>query len=187
MKTDARVRYTRMVIKQNFFQLLKEKPIGKITVKEICERSEINRATFYKHYSDPFDLLEKTEEEMLQHLKETLLHKEYKDVKAIYTDVLTQIKLNHEQYKNIGSAHGDPNLSHRIFMVCYEHAFPLITGKFSHLSQSQQNMLYYFITLGCSGTMQYWMQNGMQEPPEEVAAFLEKTIFSIARHYTKKE
>ncbi|MGN1140766.1 MAG: TetR/AcrR family transcriptional regulator [Oliverpabstia sp.] len=183
MKTDARVRYTCMVIRQSFFQLLKEKPVSKITVKEICDRSEINRATFYKHYRDPFDLLERIEEEMLTRLQDTLQQKKYRNIKALYTDVLIQIKSNREQYENIGSAHGDSSFSHRIFMTCYKQAFPLIAGQFSHLNQTQQNMLYYFITQGCSGTVQYWMESGMQESPEEVAAFIEETIHAITEHY----
>ena len=64
MKTDARVRYTKMIIKKSFISLLKERPINKITVKAICEMSEINRATFYKYYNDPFDLMEKIEEDL---------------------------------------------------------------------------------------------------------------------------
>lgn len=50
MKSDARVRYTKMVIKNSFVKLLAKKPLEKVTVKEICELSEINRATFYKYY-----------------------------------------------------------------------------------------------------------------------------------------
>lgn len=50
MKSDARVRYTKMVIKNSFVKLLAKKPLEKVTVKETCELSEINRATFYKHY-----------------------------------------------------------------------------------------------------------------------------------------
>lgn len=52
MKTDARVRYTRMRIREAFFECLEKKPINKITVKEICDIAEINRATFYTHYAD---------------------------------------------------------------------------------------------------------------------------------------
>ena len=48
MKTDARVRYTVHMIQNVFLELLKEKPVAKITVKEICEHAEINRSTFYK-------------------------------------------------------------------------------------------------------------------------------------------
>lgn len=185
MKTDARVRYTRMVIRQSFFQLLKEKPVSKITVREICDRSEINRATFYKHYKDPFDLLEKIEEEMLAYLQDSLVQKKYRNIKTLYTDILVQIKANHEQYAVIGSSHGDSSFSSRIFMTSYEQTFPLIVGRFSNLDQIQQNMLYYFISQGCSGAVQYWIENGMQESPEEVAAFIDEAIHTITEHYQK--
>ena len=52
MKTDARVRFTRKIIQETFLDLLKDKPISKITVKEICDKAKINRGTFYKHYQD---------------------------------------------------------------------------------------------------------------------------------------
>ena len=58
-KSDARVRYTQRVLKESFLSLLRKKPINKITVKEVCELAELNRATFYSHYSDCFDLMEK--------------------------------------------------------------------------------------------------------------------------------
>ena len=51
-KTDARKRYTQMVLKRSLLKLLKEKPVNKITVKEVCELAQLNRATFYAHYSD---------------------------------------------------------------------------------------------------------------------------------------
>ena len=66
MKTDARVRYTRKVIRDAFLDILKEKPVSKITVKEICDQAEINRGTFYKHYRDCYDLLHHIEEDGLQ-------------------------------------------------------------------------------------------------------------------------
>ena len=64
MKTDARVKYTRMVLKKALLELLEHKPVNKITVKEVCERAGLNRATFYAHYTDCFDLLESIEEEL---------------------------------------------------------------------------------------------------------------------------
>ena len=64
-KLDARKRYTQMILKQSFLKLLKEKPVNKITVKELCQLSQINRATFYTHYSDCFALLESIENELI--------------------------------------------------------------------------------------------------------------------------
>lgn len=60
------MRYTKMVIRNSLLELLRIKPIAKITVTEICERADINRATFYAHYSDPSDLLHSLEAEVIE-------------------------------------------------------------------------------------------------------------------------
>ena len=65
-KTDARIRYTQSVLKQVLLSFLKEKPMNKITVKEVCERAGLNRATFDAHSSDCFALLESIEEDQLE-------------------------------------------------------------------------------------------------------------------------
>ena len=43
------------------------RPIGKITVREICEGAGVHRSTFYAHYQDVYDLVEKVEQSMSQH------------------------------------------------------------------------------------------------------------------------
>ena len=71
-KSDARVRYTQHALKQALLTLLKEKSVNKITVKEVCELAELNRATFYSHYSDCFALLEAIENELLEAFAQSL-------------------------------------------------------------------------------------------------------------------
>ncbi len=51
-KIDARVVKTRKRLYLSFLELLSEKYYDDITINEICERAEIRRATFYKHFSD---------------------------------------------------------------------------------------------------------------------------------------
>ena len=70
MKTDARVRYTKKVIRDSLFEILNHKSINNVTVKEVCERAELNRATFYKHYRDCYDLINQLEEEQLEEFRE---------------------------------------------------------------------------------------------------------------------
>ena len=49
-KEDRRSKYTRMIIKDTFLELLKEKSYDKINVSQICKNAEITRTTFYLHY-----------------------------------------------------------------------------------------------------------------------------------------
>ena len=53
-------------------ELMKEKPITKITIKEICDLSEMSRSTFYLHYQDQFELLADIEEEVLENTEKAL-------------------------------------------------------------------------------------------------------------------
>ena len=82
-KLDARKRYTQMILKQSFLKLLKEKPVNKITVKELCELSQINRATFYTHYSDCFALQESIENELIDEFEKSLRYVNSFDVAAL--------------------------------------------------------------------------------------------------------
>lgn len=95
-KTDARVRYTRRVIKEAFLSLLQTKPINRITVKEVCELAEINRATFYTHYSDCFALLESIEQELVDAFLQSLSLIGSYDVGAFITAIYAMI----EQHEN---------------------------------------------------------------------------------------
>ena len=96
MKTDARVRYTVHMIQNVFLELLKEKPVAKITVKEICGHAEINRSTFYKHYQDVYDLMEKLENEAVEAFEKLLdSYVQNETVLALVT-LLTSLRENRE-------------------------------------------------------------------------------------------
>ena len=94
MKTDARVRYTLMKLKESFLVLLEKKPINKITVKEVCELSELNRATFYTHFTDCYDLLENIENELIDDFKKSLQYVNSFDVTHLVSAIYEMIERN---------------------------------------------------------------------------------------------
>ena len=95
-KSDARVRYTQHALKQALLTLLKEKSVNKITVKEVCELAELNRATFYSHYSDCFALLEAIENELLEAFAQSLTLIKSFDVAALIEAIYDMIGKNEE-------------------------------------------------------------------------------------------
>ncbi|HEX9012680.1 MAG TPA: TetR family transcriptional regulator [Anaerolineaceae bacterium] len=58
-RVDPRVKRTRKLINQAFVDLMNEKGFQAITVQDIADRAEVNRATFYAHYEDKYDLLDR--------------------------------------------------------------------------------------------------------------------------------
>jgi len=59
-RLDPRVKRTRRLIQQAFMELLAEKGFQSITVQDITQKAEVNRATFYAHFPDKYALLEDT-------------------------------------------------------------------------------------------------------------------------------
>lgn len=64
-KIDLRVLKTSENIKNTFSKLLLEKSFKDITVQNICDKALIGRSTFYDHYYDKYDLLNKMVEEII--------------------------------------------------------------------------------------------------------------------------
>ena len=58
VKMDRRSRRTRNVLTAALMALLKEKPLKSVTVTELTERADVNRATFYVHFKDVFDMFD---------------------------------------------------------------------------------------------------------------------------------
>lgn len=62
---DIRIEKTERAIKNAFLELRSRKPLGKITVKELCSLAAINKSTFYSHYEDIYALSDKMESETI--------------------------------------------------------------------------------------------------------------------------
>ena len=71
-KEDRRIRRTKRLLRQALAELMNEKEFKDITVKEITDRADLNRGTFYFHYTDTYDLREKIEDELVNDFKEVL-------------------------------------------------------------------------------------------------------------------
>lgn len=80
MENDRRVRRTRTAIQSAFLKLIFEKDINKITVKELCERADINKSTFYLHYRDIYDLAEQFKQGLAAKICDIVLEYEIRDL-----------------------------------------------------------------------------------------------------------
>lgn len=69
-------KYFRTAVKMNksLIEILEKKDFEYITVKEICDKAQVNRSTFYLHYNNTVDLLEETKEYIEQEFLSYFLH-----------------------------------------------------------------------------------------------------------------
>ena len=63
---DRRVKRTKLLLQKTLVDLMLEKEVGKISVKELTQRADVNRSTFYLHYLDIYDMLEQMENEFVE-------------------------------------------------------------------------------------------------------------------------
>lgn len=168
---DARVRYTRMIIEKSFLELLQEKPVAKITVTELCQKAQINRATFYKHYLDVPELLERIEEDLFNQIRKAFGAKQL-ELKAFMLEMLRYTYREQERFFALGGENGDPNLMTKTFMVCYESAYPLLERNMPGVKESERQMLYHFLSQGAGGVLAWWVRDGMRVSPEDLAQFI---------------
>ena len=74
---DLRVKKTEESIQQAFLDLRRQKPLEKITVKELCQRAAIHKSTFYGHYEDLYALSDALETQVVEQVIFGLHHPEY--------------------------------------------------------------------------------------------------------------
>ena len=71
-KEDRRIAMTKRLLKAALIELLKEQDIYHISIRELCERADVNRTTFYKYYGSQFDLLTDMEKDMLDFIAKAI-------------------------------------------------------------------------------------------------------------------
>ena len=69
---DIRIEKTKTALHNTFLELRSRKPLEKITIKELCEKAQINKSTFYSHYKDIYDLSDQLETEVVTSVIEAI-------------------------------------------------------------------------------------------------------------------
>lgn len=172
--SDHRTRVTRMLIRQAFTQLLAQKPIQSISIKELCELAGINRGTFYAHYTDVYDLLQQMEAEMLADFERALApllkaqDHPYSPVE-ITAGIFQCLKENSDLCTVTLGDYGDKAFALRLINLGRERCLEAYAHYFSSASEQQLEYFYAFASSGCIGILQKWLADGLRLPAREVA------------------
>lgn len=183
MKTDARVRYTKRMIREVFIGLLEQKPIDRITVTEICEKAEINRATFYKYYQDVYDLFDRIEDDIYEQFVQELGNLEKDGLHDTLVRILTGFRDHFSEYLAVlGKNTRGGYLNEKISRRNYELFAPKIPfGEAGIRNEAEKKMLYSYVSAGSGGILEYWCRGGMKETPDEIADMMELLIDATMR------
>ncbi len=182
-KNDQRTRLTKMLIRKALTSLLSQKPIQSISVKELCDHAGINRGTFYAHYTDIYDLLQKIEDEMMHDFQEALLpllqeNDENLTPIKITAGIFNCLKENADLCVVTLGPYGDKKFATRLLNVGREKCLECYPKQFGEASSKQIEYYYAFVSSGCIGLLEKWLNDGMTTSAEEIAQVAEDIMLN---------
>lgn len=177
---DRRVRKTRRQLRECLITLLKEKKVQDITVRELTDMADLNRGTFYLHYKDVFDLLEKTEAELQEDFNQLVCKHDAVDLKqrpsVIFNEIYSLVYDNADLIEILLGENGDLNFVNRLKQLIREKCLKDWMEVFRSGNTAAFDAFFSFIVSGCIGLVQYWLQTGLKETPEQMAKLTEHII-----------
>ena len=168
-KENQRVRLTKRLLRDTLVRLLREKPVNKLTVTEICAAAELNRSTFYQYYADPYALLEDAERDLIAQTDEYIARicADRSDVQYL-TALLTFVRERQNDFFVLLSRNADQDFQRKIMDAILDKIREQIP--FFKDTAPSASYIYQFLLMGNLAIMQRWIGRGCDLSVEEVAA-----------------
>lgn len=175
---DPRVRRTRHLLRSALIELIPEKGYENIRIQDITDRATLNRATFYLHYRDKDDLLERGFNEIWDRLtaKDPLPvvesgHLSTESTHAAVVSDFEHLAEHVEFYRVMLGKSGVAAFIHRLQEHIYASSKERLKAVRNDLADNPLpvEMVLRFIAAAYVGLMQWWLDSGMPYTPEEMA------------------
>lgn len=97
-KSESKYFNTAIKMDKAFLEILEKKDFDYITVKEICQKADVNRSTFYLHYENIGDLLEESVKYINSKFLSYFSDNQYRIVKDLHKSSLEELYLITPEY-----------------------------------------------------------------------------------------
>lgn len=182
--SDRRVRKTKKALREGLARLMTEKNIRDISVRELTDLVDLNRATFYLHYRDIDDFLQRIEDEVITEistiLSQHLPQKEGDTPYPLLVALLTYITENQELCKMFFGNNSGRSFLDKLCAIVEERCLRNWLLNCLRFQASDEELSYFcsYVVYGYVAIIARWVQTGMHTPPEELAAMMN----DIGRH-----
>lgn len=168
MPDNQRIRLSKQMLRDSLLSLMKTKSIYKISIKEICEKAEVNRSTFYKHYNTEFDLLKDIENEYLTTIQNFII---LQSGSITLTKLINYVNDNIDVFMLFLNNTPGNSFLQRLIEWCFE----IMLSDEKLLKKewlSYQSYVFQFIIHGCINVVIQWVGNKGRESTEELNEIL---------------
>ena len=166
-----RVRMTKRLMKDALLELLEQKELVSISVTSICEAADVHRSSFYKYYTNPADLLQEIERDILERIPvppESLDQQSEKSFLAVMTAFFDFVRQNEKAFcVLLGGTTGDCFASRLVEYLC--RGFISVDGE---PDESSERFIRLYIANGTVGMLREWVSTGFPISSERIAGMM---------------
>lgn len=175
---DLRVVRTQSWLREALIKLIDQVGFDAVTVQSLTREAGINRATFYQHYRDKYDLLEKSMTDMLTSLQAEVKVSDMKKVQldihsleALFLRVLTIISRHQIYFKVMLGDKGLPSFQSQLTRLIKANLYEVIGQHFSFNPQQQimQDIAITYVATANVGLLTQWLTGVMPYSAEFMA------------------
>ncbi|MEA4892451.1 MAG: TetR/AcrR family transcriptional regulator [Peptococcaceae bacterium] len=161
-REDRRIRRTRRLLKQGLAELMREKDFKDISIKDITDRMDLNRGTFYLHFADTYELLERLENDTLADVQEMIdAHKPQADggtLQPVFEPIMDYVLENEEICKSLFGNQAAGEFIDKVHRLIEDNGKELVGKHFPQAPEKYLDYLFSFITYGLIGMIRQWFQ-----------------------------
>lgn len=182
-KIDLRVQRTKKAILDTFFSLLEEKHFSNITIIDICEKALINRGTFYTHFEDKNQLLEKIVYDMMMNFDAEVdkVHGD-SDMMVYYNDMfdvsLGFIYENRARIKTLVTKADESILFNQVHAIIKNNIMKKV-GRLPATTEVTLEILAEFFAGGLIQVIEWWVTTDCVVPAEKIKEELYSLVKNI--------
>lgn len=170
-KVDRRVRKTKAQLRAGLAKLMQTKSINEITVKELVDLVDINRSTFYLHYTDIYNMLEQIEKDLIDEFIRVINTHPIgitENTFPFIADIFSILLENKEVCRALIGPNGDISFLHEIEAIIGENSMKALEPMFKDAIDDLKYS-FSFCLSGCVGIIKAWLLEDNHESPEHMA------------------
>lgn len=170
---DRRARRSRKLLKESLLALMKRKTFSDISVRDVTDAADMNRATFYLHYSGTTELLQSVEDDLLEelqalvdaHMQETVA---VGSVAPVFEPALDFLVEHRETCAVLFASSEASGFFQSLQQLVHKNGAPLVKTWFHPADPELTNYLLNFLAWGFIGLLTEWFEHGMALSKEEL-------------------
>lgn len=167
---------TKRALAASLKKLLEEKPLEKITIKDITEDCEVNRQTFYYHYKDVYDLIEWIF--VTEGMKALGDYKTYDSWQEGFLRIFYYVLENKRLVLSTFHSIGREQLERFLYAEVYKLLIDVVNEQAvdKNVTEVNKSFIADFYKYAFVGVMFQWIRTGMKDDPKIIVNKISQLI-----------